>query len=284
MGLAVDTDCNLRADVEIPVKLCNLPPLNAIASRVLALSADPDVDLKRLTSVIECDPAFAADILVVANSPLFGFRSRVPALRDAIAVLGLEQLNALAITVAMRGFLGRSAPAVRPCWRHSVASAVIASEIAPSLAISGEAAFTLSLLHDVGRLGLLKSYPSEYARILGGTYQDAEAVLRAERAAFQVDHGRAGGWLVRSWAFPQPFLRVCEDHHEPPGAHDPQLFQVVKLSCAMADALDFSAVRYAQPRRYEEIVGILPKGACRDSFPAEADLRESVERRIKSFL
>src|ERR1035438_7750319 len=73
-----DSDLDTNT-VEIPVRLCNLPPLNAIANQVLTLSADPDVDLKKLGSVMQCDPAFAADVLFLANSSLFGFPSRIQA-------------------------------------------------------------------------------------------------------------------------------------------------------------------------------------------------------------
>ena len=56
----------------IKVKLCNLPPLNSIASQVLALTADPDVELNQISKVIEGDPAFAADILFLRIRPCLG--------------------------------------------------------------------------------------------------------------------------------------------------------------------------------------------------------------------
>src|SRR5271157_253187 len=79
--MALQTDV-----VTIPVRLCNLPPFNPIASQVLALTADPDIDLRRIARVIEGDPAFAADILFLANSSLFGFPSRTHSLSHAIAL------------------------------------------------------------------------------------------------------------------------------------------------------------------------------------------------------
>ena len=86
-----DQETDFETDVvTIPTKLCNLPPFNAIASQVLALTTDPDLDLRQISKVIEGDPAFAADILFIANSSLFGFPSRMHSLRHAIAVLGLE--------------------------------------------------------------------------------------------------------------------------------------------------------------------------------------------------
>src|SRR5581483_8918364 len=98
----VPTEHDVQTDtVTIPVKLCNLPPMNSIANQVLLL----------------------------ANSSLFGFTSRMSVLRHAIAVLGLDRIKALAVTVAMRAFLGQGGPLVRQCWRHSAACGVIAEEI-----------------------------------------------------------------------------------------------------------------------------------------------------------
>src|ERR1035441_2953562 len=66
--------------VTIPVRLCNLPPFNAIASQALALTTDSDADLRQFSEVIGGDPAFTADVLFLANSSLFGFPSRMHSL------------------------------------------------------------------------------------------------------------------------------------------------------------------------------------------------------------
>ena len=59
----------------IPQKLCELPPFSRTATALLALSNDPDAQIKEITEVIEADPAFASDVLYLANSPLLGMRS-----------------------------------------------------------------------------------------------------------------------------------------------------------------------------------------------------------------
>ena len=55
-------------------------------------------------------------------------------------------------------------PAVRRCWRHSIACGLIARELAPAYGVSKEKAYTVGMLHDVGRLGMLASYPVKYSR------------------------------------------------------------------------------------------------------------------------
>lgn len=279
----VPTEQDFQTDtVTIPVKLCNLPPLNSIANQVLALSADPDVDLRRLAFVMEADPAFAAEVLYLANSSLFGFTSRMSVLRHAIAVLGLDRIKALAVTVAMRAFLGQGGPLVRQCWRHSAACAVIAEEISPIFDLSGDHAYTAALMHDIGRLGLLKSYSREMSPVLAAEYPDIQAVLAAERAALNVDHGLAGAWLVKNWAYPQSFSDVCQHHHDPLDASDPALLLVIKLACRIADSVGYSAVHYPAAA-YPELLRQQAPGVRRDMFPSEDELRTNLKARLAVF-
>ncbi len=265
--------------VTIPVRLCNLPPFHSIANQVLAMSSDPDVDLKRMAKVMEADPAFAAEVLFLANSSLFGFTSQMHVLRHAVAILGLERIKALAVTVAMRTFMVSGGAAVRDCWRHSAATAIVAEEISGAFGFEGERAYTVALMHDIGRLGLLKSYPAELTPLLASEFQDIDEVLRAERAAVDVDHATAGGWLVTTWAFPHDFVEVCNRHHEPFCLSDSALLTITKIACRVADALGFSAVRFANPPNYETLLRSVHPNLQRN-FPEEADLRERVQKRL----
>ena len=269
--------------VRVPAKLCNLPPLHSIANQVLSLSADENADLPKLASLIEADPAFAAEVLFLANSPLFGFPSRIHELRHAATVLGLDRIKALAVTVAMKAYLGKASPLVRQCWRHTAACAVIAEEISVNFALAGDRAYTAALMHDVGRLGLLKSNAREVAPVLTAQYNDAVEVLMAERVAVNVDHGVAGAWLVKAWAFPEPFAEVCKHHHDPLRPGDPPLLQLVKAACLMADAIGYSAVRYRSLPAYQNLLSTLLQSHRPERFPTEQELRVNVEARLSAF-
>src|SRR5690348_3548738 len=281
-GLSGTVD--FQADlVAMPAKLCSLPPLNSIASRVLALSDDPDSDTRGLASVVEGDPAFAAEVLFLANSPLFGFPSKLQVLQHAIAVLGVDRIKALATTVAMRAFVGTGGPLIHQCWRHSTASAVIAEHIALAFMTPADQAYAAALMHDIGRLGLLKCYPQQMGPVLGGEHTDVHDVLFAERAAIKVDHQLAGAWLVKHWALPQPFLEICEHHHDPVQAGDAPLLQAVKSACRLSDALGYSAVLCRSTDSYKDLIAALPGAVRKDRLPAEEELRKHVEERLASF-
>ena len=277
-------DANLETDaVTIPIKLCNLPPFPWIAQQVLALSADPEIELKAISTVIERDPAFAADILFLANSSLFGFPSRMYVLRHAVAILGLDRVKALAVTVAMRAYMASGGPLVRQCWRHSAASALVAEEISAAFDFSGDRAYTAALMHDIGRLGLLRTYSQELTPVLHGDYKNVQQVLEAERAALTVDHGRAGAWLVKNWALPAPFAEACEHHHEPVSVSDPGILKLVKVACAIANAIGFSAVRCRERLTYKEIESTLAPMLGANRLPPAPELEANVAERLRAF-
>jgi len=118
--------------------------------------------------------------------------------------------------------------------------------------------------------------------VLEAEYADMAAVLAAERTAINVDHGLAGAWLVKNWAYPQSFAQVCEHHHDAFDANDPGLLQVVKLACKMADSLDYSAVRY-DAMLYPELLQRLPASLRREVFPSEKELRTNLKARLAVF-
>jgi HD-like signal output (HDOD) protein len=269
--------------VTIKVKLCNLPPLNAIANRVLAVTADVDIELRDISKVIEGDPAFAADILFIANSSLFGFPSRMHVLRHAIAVLGLDRIKALAVTVAMRGFLGPRNPQFHQCWRHSVACALVCEEISAIFDFSGDRAYTAGIMHDIGRLGLLKTYPKEMSAVLGEQYNDTQGALSAERETLNVDHTRAGAWLIKNWALPREFAEICEHHHEPLNTNDSEILQLVKVACNIADAIGYPALKCRQQLSYLDATLPLKQLLGGKAAPREDILRANVNGRLAVF-
>ncbi len=232
---------------------------------------------------MECDPAFAADVLLLANSALFGVRSRMHVVRDAIVILGIDRVRALAVTVAMRGFLGLGGPLIRKCWLHSASCAIIAEAIAPRFGITPGQAYSVALLHDIGRLGLLKSYTAECTAILNQSFDHPDQMLKAEQAAFRVDHCVAGAWLSKTWGLPRSFRMICEHHHDAIGGHDQELLQVVKTACRMADAFGFAAMNYQEVPGYDNIVASLPPNIDGKAFPASDILLSQLEERLKSF-
>lgn len=262
-----------------PWALGTLPPFPAVALKILEELAKEDFETRQIVRLAESDPAFAAELLRVANSALYGFSYQIRSVHHAAVTLGMDFVRALAMTVAMRTYLKTAMrlPVLRRCWRHSLACAVLSSELAPVCRVPGDSAYTAGLLHDIGRIGLLAAYPAEYANLLTVTLENSFDLLHCERELFDVDHCEAGAWLAREWRLPEELVDIAATHHEEP-RKECSLMTAVRLGCLLADALDFSVLPRRGKYEFDEIVERLP---APERFDRDADeLRTSVTRRI----
>src|SRR5437660_879733 len=88
-----------------PERLCKLPVFRPVAVRLLALLAQEDVEISDVTSLLNSDPAFSAEVLTLANSSLYARQTRIDTVQRAIVCVGIERTRALAATVALQGIV-----------------------------------------------------------------------------------------------------------------------------------------------------------------------------------
>src|ERR1700704_3373017 len=119
------------ARVEPPWALKDLPPYRPVARKLMKLAAHEDVQLEQIQQVLRMDAAFTADVLRLANSPLIGIRGEIKSVMQAVMMLGLERIKALATTLSMRAFLTTSVPtsALLASWRHNLAAAILCERL-----------------------------------------------------------------------------------------------------------------------------------------------------------
>src|SRR6266566_2109331 len=224
-----------------PWALKNLPPFRPVAAKLLRLTAQDDVPLNRIQAVLRTDAAFSAEVLRLANSALIGSRNEVDSIAHAVGLLGLERLKALSMTIAMRDFLGiPSSAAMQLFWKYNLATAAICEWLAGLLAIQTDAAYTAGLIHDIGRLGILRAYPEEYERMLSVIEEYGFDLLRCEKDLFDIDHCEAGRYLLDRWQFPADLRDVAALHHREPGPETPVLVTIVHIGWQLADMLGYS--------------------------------------------
>jgi putative nucleotidyltransferase with HDIG domain len=260
------------------------PPFPAIAMRVMEILARDNGAVQEVVECIQSDPIFAAEILRVANSALYGAANEIKSVQRATATLGLDFIKALAVTVSMRGHVksGMKIPVLRTCWRHCMASAVLAQEVAAACGLKEDEAYTAALLHDIGRIGLMAAYPIEYASVLEFSGAESFNLMDCERELFDIDHCQAGAWLAEAWNLPPHFKNITAHHHDEVPAGSSDLLAVVALACQLATALDFGVMAGRANLSFDEVRTRLPKAAHARFRPSPAVLKRKVEARLKA--
>jgi HD-like signal output (HDOD) protein len=270
---------------KLPWAHLRLPPFPQVAIRVLQLANNENVPLHQLCELISSDPAFASEVLTVANSALYSPRYPANSILQAVAVLGANTLHGMCITVGVRAYLGKamSHPSMRALWRHNLACATIAQRIAGAGFLDKDTAFTSGILHDIGRVGLAVIQPKEYGRMLAFHEGPPSAILASERNLFGWDHCEAGRQLIKSWNLPPELDAVVTDHHcarHPEGEWS--IPELVKTSCRMADAAGYSAFAGCETTPYGELLDELPARERRLFFPDLESLTADVKKNISA--
>jgi HD-like signal output (HDOD) protein len=261
------------------VCLSKLPPFHPAALKLLNLSAESSSAIQDFESVFKSDPALTADLLLVANSPLFGNRAQVATIRHALTHLGLERVRALATTIAVSFFV-RNQPRnghIRDIWSHGIATAVIADKLGTLSGLPD--LYTAGLTHDLGRLGFLLSMGQRYEAAISAEFGAIGESNQLEKELFGMDHCEAGSVVGKQWGFPAILQDCLSHHHEGQGeepAEPSKALTLVRLACRMADSMGFWEVRWKEQPAAPEVPPRLKGNSELDT----ERLREQISRQI----
>jgi HD-like signal output (HDOD) protein len=271
--------------IDPPWAYLRLPPFPQVALRVLQLAQGEEVQLHELSQLVSTDPAFASEVLTVANSLLYAPRFPASSVLQAIAMMGVNNLQGLCLTVGVRRYMGKtlSLPAMQSLWRHNLACALIADQLASVGFMDRDTAYTMGVMHDIGRLALAVIRPNEYGQLLETQTGPPASILLAERELFGWDHCQAGCRLIEDWKLPAEFEEVVSCHHEPRQADDPWSMEaLINVSCRMADTAGFTAFPGCETTPFPDLLDELPTRERRLFHTTVETLASEIARKVHS--
>lgn len=174
--------------------------------------------MQDVAEVMALDPAITAKVLRLANSPLYARRGKVSSIRDAVVVLGLNATISLALSFSLlkswQEDEKRDSLDYALFWRRALLSATIGRALAQQQGLrNGEELFLTCLLQDIGMLALARVLPDLYADLSDQACHDE--VIRTELDSIGVEHAAVGGWLLKSWNFPERIEQGVAGSHDP---------------------------------------------------------------------
>lgn len=203
----------LNALLAHPVALPSLP--RAVALLMTELSHD-EPSLRRVAQLIGTDPALAARLLELANTPAFQMQRQIAGIPEALALLGVVQLRSL-VSSAPLGTTSRSVPGVnlQQFWRYSLNTAKLARSLAGLVHHNQIAAYTAGLLHAVGELLLHLADPETVLSI--NTLVSPLDLRRAkiEQRILGYCYGNVSAGLAQRWQFPEVVVEALQHQSAP---------------------------------------------------------------------
>jgi putative nucleotidyltransferase with HDIG domain len=271
--------------INLPWAHLRIRPFPQIAIRMAQISGKENVQLHQLSELILSDPAFASEVLTIANSALYSPRFPSSTIIQAITVLGANNLQGICLTVAARAYLGKALdqPAMCTIWRHNMACALLAEQLATVGFIDKDLAYTCGIMHDIGRLALATIRPKEYAQLLSTHKGTPQSILEREQEIFGWNHCDLGQRLVHEWNLPGEFEPIVSAHHRTrPQNGNWQLPELIDMSCRMADAAGFAAFPGCEVTPFAELLDELPARERRLFHPDMEALNEEISGRISA--
>ena len=225
MGFSLD----LR--YQICLQPIELPVFNPVALELLQLLTDPAVEMDQVTDIIQKDQALALQVLRMANSPAYAGRGRSETIKDAVSRLGTKQITSLAMAASQAALHASDIPIVNEImcdlWLHSHACAVGCRSLAISCGRRdlADQAYLAGLLHDIGKLYLLKALE----RIWLSHEIELELDLETLLDVFSDMHVEQGVRIMNHWDIPPVYCAVAAQHHEDVFDPGDSLLAIVRL-------------------------------------------------------
>jgi len=237
-----DHKINLNTVVQEELDLASLPNIFFQISESLK---NPMSSAAYVAEIISKDVALSARLLKMVNTPFYGFPSKVDTLSRAVTIVGTNQLTNLALGVSVISAfddIPEEFFTLKEFWMHSITCGIVARLLAGKAGVEGdEKFFVAGLLHDVGRLVMLKNHPKASTNVLRPAKVGRRALVDVERSIWGCTHAEIGGRILKAWRLPAFLEVLIHHHHDPMEASMPKETAIIHLADFITHGLGIGA-------------------------------------------
>lgn len=195
-------------DKRLASEKLKLPVLPQAASRILALTDDPDAGAMEFSQVIHQDQALAGHVLRIANSAAYGGVETIVSLQQAVARLGTRLLGEIAIAVSVQGEVFKTPgfeDEAKKFSRFSIAAGAFGKEIARLKRRNVEGQFLCGMMHNIGKPATLQTISDIQSDVR------LRLAIRAALTLVEEYYHRFNSIICDKWQLPQ-LVRVTSEY------------------------------------------------------------------------
>lgn len=245
---------------QICLQPIDLPVFNSVALELLQLLADHRVEISEVVETINKDPSLSIAILKMANSPAYAGRYPSATIKDSASRIGVKQITNLAMAASQASIHTSSLPIVNEMmqrlWSHSYACALGCQSLAKNTGNKelADQAYMAGLLHDIGKLYLLKA--------MERIYMDGEITFELDKETllevFSDMHVEQGLRIMSHMGIPDLYCSIVAKHHADNVPPDDTLLAIVRLVNFMSMQYGLNSYpRYVRPKNAEPEINFL---------------------------
>jgi len=191
----------------------DLPPFPHIASQALNLVEQPDTTANKLSALLGKDTALAARVLKIANSAMYARQREITTINQAIMLIGFQTLKGIIIAATLKQFSRSPSKIEQLIWENSTSTAIAGRLLCKQLKCNvADEIFILSLLHDLGKLVLVKQAADQYKTVIE-MVEGGKDFVSAEEEVLGFNHAVIGAMVLKKWSFPAETWETVLFHH-----------------------------------------------------------------------
>lgn len=205
----------LRRRVE---KIRSLPSSPAVLTPLLELLHQPpdEIEISQVVKLVSYEKTIAAQLLRIANSPLYGRQQPAESIQAAIFTLGIQRIEDILLSNCFSNLVPQNKWVVDASvfWRHSFGCALVCREFAERIEYHDpDKAYLAGLLHDLGIVVNSLAYTAEYRAVLAAAVESGRPLEELEKEMLCFTHCDSGAILAKTWQLPPAIAEVIEWHH-----------------------------------------------------------------------
>lgn len=244
-----------------------LPATPGVVIQLIEVLADDEIEISRIEEILESDQALTSKVLSLANSAYYGFTQEVTTITRAVTLVGLEELQLLALGSSLTGIFDDSTVPegwdYEQMWHHCLVVSWIAQELAWQTGYESPGEVMVAgLMHDLGKLMLAACLTEEYGRVIELT--DGGLPFHEAEARCGLVHTEAGRVLGVKWGLPPIHLSAVSNHHRLDD-QDPHLRAtcLVHLADMLAKELGYGLTHHGAGTKLGLVRKVAPEAVAR---------------------
>ena len=200
----------LRKRVE---KIRSLPSSPAVLQPLLDLLRKPpeQIHIEQVVKLVSYEKTITAQLLRIANSPLYGRAVPAESIQAAVATLGIQRIEDILLSNCFNSMVPRESWVVDPgvFWRHSFGCALVCQEFAEQVDFpdSGKA-YLAGLLHDLGIIVNSLAYTDEYRLVIARAAASGRPLEEQEQETMGFTHCDSGAILAHARSSLKPSRKL----------------------------------------------------------------------------
>ena len=211
-----------------------------VLARVSSMLKDPNADIGDIVGLVKTDASATAEIIRISNSAYYGSQAKVNNLMESIGLVGFNEISrligmCLSKTLFIKELSHYGIPAAT-YWSESMSVAIIAEQLAQMHGDNTDDAYTIGLLHLVGRLAI--------NQILDDAEGDAKwdglhSLVEWEQETLGFTYAYAGAMLLKKWDFTTDVTHpIFYQLHMPSAEKERSMHSYLYFALHMVDACE----------------------------------------------